>query len=404
MTYCQIEACRVCGNQNLIEILDLGTQVLTGVFPSSTEQDITAGPLRLVKCHGDESVCHLLQLKHTYNLGELYGENYGYRSGLNKSMVLHLQAKVEKILNMVSLQPDNLVIDIGSNDGTTLGFYPRGEWDLVGIDPTGNKFSEYYAEHVQLVPDFFSADVVHREFGERKAKIVTSFSMFYDLEDPVCFAREVADVLAADGIWILEQSYMPEMMVQNSYDTVCHEHLEYYGLAQIDWIAKQVGLKILDVEFNNVNGGSFSVSMALEDSQFHANTIKLNKILSQEVELKELSFYQKFADRVAQSKAALIARLTEIKAANQRVYGLGASTKGNVILQYCGISSDLLPKIGEVNQDKYSCFTPGSLIPIVSESEILNLKPDYILVLPWHFKEFFESSKKFVDTKLIYPI
>lgn len=404
MAYRQIETCRVCGNENLVEVLDLGTQDLTGVFPSSVDQELTAGPLQLVKCHGGEGVCNLLQLKHSYDLEELYGDNYGYRSGLNNSMVLHLRAKVEKILDMISLQPGDLVIDIGSNDGTTLGFYPRGDWDLVGIDPTGSKFSEYYAEHVRLIPDFFSADGLRREFGKRKAKIVTSFSMFYDLENPVRFAREIADILAADGIWVLEQSYMPGMMAQNSYDTVCHEHLEYYGLVQIDWIVRQVGLKILDVEFNNVNGGSFSIAVAPEESQYHANQGKIDRILAREAGLKELEPYQAFADRVAQSKTDLITRLTQIRNANQKVYGLGASTKGNVILQYCGITTDLLPKIGEVNQDKYGCFTPGSLIPIFSEDEILSLEPDFLLVLPWHFREFFENSKKFADTHLIYPI
>lgn len=404
MNYRQIDACRVCGNRNLVEVLDLGNQVLTGVFPPSTDRDITAGPLKLVKCHGDGDICHLLQLQHSYDLNELYGENYGYRSGLNQSMVRHLQAKVEKILATTTLQPGDLVIDIGSNDGTTLGFYPEGDWDLVGIDPTGEKFSEYYKPGVRLIADFFSSRKLLQEFGERKVKVVTSFSMFYDLEDPVQFAREIASILATDGIWVLEQSYMPEMMQQNSYDTVCHEHLEYYGLAQIDWIARQVGLKILDVEFNNINGGSFSLVVAHENSPHRADEARLNQILSGEAELKELKPYRDFAGRVAQSKASLIAKLTEIKAADQQVYGLGASTKGNVILQYCEITSELLPKVGEVNEDKFGRFTPGSLIPIFPEDEILNLKPDYVLVLPWHFREFFESSEKFADTTLLYPI
>lgn len=403
MSYKKTTACRVCGNENLVEVLDLGEQTLTGVFPSEKNQKITSGPLKLVKCHGDNA-CHLLQLQHSYDLSEMYGDNYGYRSGLNDSMVRHLERKVNEILSRVSLLSGDLVIDIGSNDGTTLGFYPQGDCDLVGIDPTGGKFSAFYKEHVQLIPDFFTADKLREIFGDRKVKVVTSFSMFYDLPDPVKFASDIASVLSEDGIWVLEQSYMPEMMLQDSYDTVCHEHLEYYGLSQIQWIVDKVGLKILDIEFNDINGGSFSVVAALKNSKLTAKTEKIGSILKQEEIFKELGPYQEFAVRVANSKAELRRKLLEIKASGKTVYGMGASTKGNVVLQYCGITTDLLPKIGEVNKDKYGVYTPGSLIEIVSEDEVLEENPDYVLVFPWHFKHFFENSEKFKNTILLYPL
>lgn len=401
----KIHACRVCGNKNLVETLDLGEQALTGVFPASLTQPVTKGPLKLVKCHGDtEDICHLLQLQHSYDLGELYGNNYGYRSGLNASMVRHLESKVQKILGIVELKKGDVVLDIGSNDGTTLGFYPQGEWDVIGIDPTGQKFSEYYKPHVQLIPDFFSASALQEKIGQRKAKVVTSFSMFYDLEKPVNFAGEVANILAEDGIWVLEQSYMPEMMRQISYDTVCHEHLEYYGLSQIAFIAGKVGLKILDVEFNDINGGSFSIVAALKNSPFPANSTKITQILEAEKKFKQLAPYQEFSTAVVKSRNDLREKLEQLKASGAKVYGMGASTKGNVILQYCGITPELLPKVGEVNEEKYGKFTPGSLIPIISEAEALADNPDYILILPWHFHQFFERSEKFKKTKLLYPL
>jgi len=404
MTYSTLSACRVCGNKNLVKVLDLGVQALTGVFPATRNQKITAGPLVLVKCHGAGEICHLLQLQHTYELSELYGENYGYRSGLNASMVRHLQSKVVDILQRVTLLPNDLVIDIGSNDGTTLGFYPQGDWDLVGIDPTGSKFSQYYKSHVKLIPDFFTAEKLAQTMGARKVKIVTSFSMFYDLENPIQFASEIANILATDGIWVLEQSYMPEMMRMNSYDTVCHEHLEYYGLTQIQWIADKVGLKIIDVEFNNINGGSFSVVVALKSSSLQPNNEKIQKVLRDELIFKELTAYTEFSGHVEKAKNDLVDVLQKIKSEGKTVYGIGASTKGNVILQYCGITPDLIPKIGEVNDQKYGKYTPGSLIEIASESDVLSKDPDYVLVLPWHFHEFFENSDKFKKTKLIYPL
>ncbi|MDB6089445.1 MAG: C-methyltransferase, partial [Gammaproteobacteria bacterium] len=250
--YRQIEACRICNSKELVEVLDLGSQALTGVFPSSRTQQVTSGPLKLVKCFGKEG-CGLLQLQHSYDLGELYGDNYGYRSGLNASMVAHLREKVRKILERVTLPPEALVIDIGSNDSTTLQAYGAVGCTLVGIDPTGKKFHQYYPPHIRLIPDFFSAAAVRQNLGERKASVVTSFSMFYDLEEPLKFAREVHDVLADEGIWVFEQSYMPTMLERNSYDTVCHEHLEYYALKQIKWLTDRAGLKIIDVEFNDVN-------------------------------------------------------------------------------------------------------------------------------------------------------
>ena len=257
----KISQCRICKNTQLTPILDLGTQMLTGVFPTEKNtQTVTSGPLRLVKCCG-EKACGLVQLEHSYDLAEMYGLNYGYRSGLNKSMVDHLHGKIAKILQAIELKSGDLVIDIGSNDSTSLQAYPKNVATLVGIDPTGIKFHQYYPEHIDLIPDFFSADLVTKKYPGRKAKVITSFSMFYDLEDPMAFMQEIAQVLADDGIWVFEQSYMPTMLKTNSFDTVCHEHLEFYALKQIQFMVERAGLHIVDVELNETNGGSFSITV-----------------------------------------------------------------------------------------------------------------------------------------------
>jgi NDP-4-keto-2,6-dideoxyhexose 3-C-methyltransferase len=258
--YNSVTQCRICGNTHLEPVLDLGEQMLTGVFPKTVDAQVTSGPLRLVKCTGEDA-CGLVQLAHSYSLSEMYGENYGYRSGLNASMVRHLHAKVARIQSRIALQSGDLVIDIGSNDSTTLRAYDSAGLTLVGVDPTGIKFKEYYPEHIGLIPDFFSARLVKEQFPGRRARVITSFSMFYDLEAPMDFMRNIYEILADDGIWVFEQSYMPFMLDTNSYDTVCHEHLEFYGLHQIKWMTDRVGLKIVDVEFNDVNGGSFSVTV-----------------------------------------------------------------------------------------------------------------------------------------------
>lgn len=400
----KISKCRVCGNADLAPVLDLGEQMLTGVFPRERDATVTTGPLRLVKCVGGDEVCGLLQLEHSYDLGEMYGENYGYRSGLNASMVKHLHAKVGRLLRSVNLRAGDLVVDIGSNDSTTLQAYPT-DLTLVGVDPTGVKFHSYYPAHVQLIADFFSAKLVQQRFAGRKAKVVTSFSMFYDLEYPLQFMREVHEVLTDDGVWVFEQSYMPTMLEMNSYDTACHEHLEYYSLKQIQWMADRVGFRIVDVEFNDVNGGSFSVTVAKTDGRVEP-TPAVQAVLRAEREkgLDTLLPFQQFAERVARQRAELRDFVLSARAEGKTVAVLGASTKGNVLLQYCGLGTTLISQVGEVNAEKFGAFTPGTWIPIVEETALLATNPDYLLVLPWHFRAFFLGNGKYKGRKLVFPL
>jgi hypothetical protein len=403
--YRKTEKCRICGNAHLELVLELGEQMLTGVFPREKNSKVTTGPLNLVKCVGGDEVCGLLQLEHSYDLGEMYGENYGYRSGLNASMVAHLHNKVKRILGLVTLNKGDLVIDIGSNDSTTLQAYPSSGAVLVGIDPTGVKFHNYYPPHIQLIPDFFSSSLVSTRFPGQKAKVVTSFSMFYDLEDPVGFMRQVYDVLADDGIWVFEQSYMPTMLETNSYDTVCHEHLEFYALRQIKWMTDQVGFKIIDVELNDTNGGSFSVTVSKSHGDLSV-VPSIQKILDDECSkgLDTLIPYQAFAKRADQTKLELLKFIEKACAEGKSVLALGASTKGNVLLQYCGLTTKEVEFVGEVNQEKFGCYTPGTWIPIIPEQELLAKKPDYLIVLPWHFKQFFVTNKKFSGMNLVFPL
>lgn len=403
--YKKIEKCRICGNTHLERVLDLGEQMLTGVFPREKDAAVTTGPLHLVKCIGGDDSCGLLQMEHSYDLGEMYGENYGYRSGLNASMVQHLNSKVNRILELVELHQGDLVIDIGSNDSTTLQAYPETDLLLVGVDPTGVKFHHYYPSHIELIPDFFSSALVKARFPEQKAKVVTSFSMFYDLEDPMGFMRQVYEVLADDGVWVFEQSYMPTMLDTNSYDTVCHEHLEFYALRQIKWMADRVGFKILDVEFNDINGGSFSVTVSKSHGDLTIDP-SVQKILDDELAkgLDSLIPYQEFAMRVVQTKHELLQFIATMRAERKTVAVLGASTKGNVLLQYCGLSTKDVEFVGEVNPEKFGCYTPGTWIPIIPEQDLLAKKPDYLIVLPWHFKQFFISNKKFSNMNLVFPL
>jgi len=407
----EINQCRVCGNPNLIPILELGSQCLTGVFPSEKNQVISNGPLELVKCSAEkaESVCGLLQLKQSYDLDEMYGTNYGYRSGLNHSMVTHLEQKVLDLLKIITINERDIILDIGSNDGTFLNAFPNCGASLVGIDPTGKKFGEYYADHVELIPDFFSPDLFTREFGSRKAKLVTSIAMFYDLEAPLHFMQQIESILADDGIWHFEQSYMPTMLKQNAYDTVCHEHLEYYGLKQIKWMTEKAGFKIIEVGFNNINGGSFWITACKKNANYAQNQKLVESILKQESEsgLDTPDPYFEFRKRVFDHRDQLVDLIHSLNSSDELILGYGASTKGNVILQFCGFSENDIPAIAEVNRDKFGCYTPGTLIPIIPEGEAKAMAPDHFLVLPWHFRDnFLKQEADFLQSggKLLFPL
>lgn len=400
----EISKCRISGSSNLVTVLSLGEQYLTGVFPKSKEEAVTKGPLDLIWCPDGG----LLQMKQSYSLDEMYGDNYGYRSGLNASMVRHLTNKIHTLERLVTLNENDLVIDIGSNDATSLKAY-TGKCRKVGIDPTGTKFKEYYTDDISLIPTFFSAAAFKKDFENDKAKIITSIAMFYDLESPAAFVKDIEACLAGDGIWHFEQSYMPSMLRTNSYDTICHEHLEFYSLQVVKNLLEHCGMRIIDVQMNDINGGSFAVTACKKDAAYISNNAVINWLLQQEIEmgLDTATPYAAFKERVFKQRKNLVALIDALVADGKKIFGYGASTKGNVLLQFCGFTDKQIPFIAEVNEQKFGAYTPGTLIPIISEKEAKAMKPDYFLVLPWHFKNsILEREREYMEQggKFIFPL
>jgi len=318
----------------------------------------------------------------------MYGDNYGYRSGLNASMVEHLQGKAQALEAMAGVVAGDVVLDIGCNDGTLLAGYQTAGVRRLGIDPTAEKFSRFHPDGMTYLASFFSSESYHT-ISDEPAKVITSIAMFYDLDDPVAFARDVASCLAPQGLWHLEQSYMPSMLRTGSYDTVCHEHIEYYSLRNIVDVLDRADLKPVSVRFNNINGGSFSVTAAHRDWSGPQDTAVIGWLLDQEDRMGIATGepFAPFAERVKRHRSDLSSLLTVLRDDGAAVFGYGASTKGNVLLQYCNIGVDLLPAIAEVNPEKYGRITPGTHIPIASEDDIKSRQPDYLLVLPWHFRD-----------------
>ncbi|CAM3819796.1 class I SAM-dependent methyltransferase [Nocardiopsis rhodophaea] len=402
-----IDSCRVCDNRELITVLDLGSQAVTSVFPTSREASVPMSPLELVKC--SPSGCGLVQLRHTADFGSMYGEQYGYRSGIREFMIKHLAGKVAAVTDRVDLERGDIVVDIGSNDGTLLHAYPDIGLTLVGIDPSGGKFRELYPENSDLITDFFSRKAYADVYGDRKAKIVTSIAMFYDLPRPLEFMQDVHDILDDDGVWMIEQSYMPSMLETTGYDIVCHEHLEFYALQQIEWMAERVGLDVISAEVNDVYGGSLCVILAKRPERHRVDMENIVRLRAREsrLGLDSLAPYEAFAKRVPEYRDRLLRFLDDSRKAGKLTLGYGASTKGNVILQYCGLTEDDLPCIGEVSPEKSGRFTPGTGIPIVSEEEAKSRRPDQLLVLPWIYRNgFIERERDFLANggNLVFPL
>lgn len=402
--YNEITKCRICRKSSLILVLSLGEQFLTGVFPKSRSEKITKGPLDMVWC----SKCGLLQMKQSYNLEEMYGDNYGYRSGLNVSMVRHLQQKMKMLESLVKPKDSDLMIDIGSNDATLLKAC-SGKYKKVGIDPTGKKFKKYYTKDMVLIPDFFSASKFREMFPNKKAKIITSIAMFYDLEEPKAFVQDVGKCLADDGVWHFEQSYMPSMLRTNAYDTICHEHLEFYSFMVVKNLLESCGLRVIDVEVNAINGGSFAVTACKKTAKYISNKPIIKWMLKQEKDmgLDTPKPYRDFEERVYRHRENLRELIEALVADGKKIIGYGASTKGNVLLQFCNLSAKQIPCIAEVNEEKFGAFTPGTKIPIISEIESKAKNPDYYFVLPWHFKySILDREKDFLAKggKFIFPM
>ncbi len=392
MLYHDIKKCRICDGTDLAEVLDLGRHALSGRFSKKGEPDPLHAPLELVHCHE----CGLLQLRHTVVQSELYTDHYGYRSGINEAMVRHLTDIKDRVVAIAKPKMGDIVLDVGSNDGTMLKAYATPGLVRIGIDPILGHFRDHYPIDVVTVEDYFFATTFQAVGNGRKAKVITSIAMFYDLDDPNAFVADIRDVLHPEGIWIFELSYMPEMLRQNAFDTICHEHLEYYGLHQVERLISAHGLRIFDVDFNEINGGSFQVYACHVDGPYHSSQSKIDTVLKSEEEqnFNSLAPYHAFNKGIEAIRDRLVKVIRDERAKGKQICAYGASTKGNTILQYCGLDAKDIVAAADRNPEKWGCRTPGTGIPIISEEEAREANPDYFLVLPWHFREGFLKREK----------
>ena len=393
-----IKYCRICDSIDLVEIFKLERMALTGVFPKNKGDVIPVNDMTLVACGGE---CGVVQLKEIPSPVDMYGDSYGYRSGLNQTMIDHLSRIVKEIETKIIFEEGDCVLDVGSNDATLLNSYTSINLKKIGVDPSGEKFKHFYANDTRLIVDFFS-EQVFREIESAQPKVITSISMFYDLPKPLDFVEHISKILHPDGVWVTEQSYLPFMLETNSFDTVCQEHLEYYDIKSIKWMLDYANLKIIDINFNNTNGGSSRLTITHKNNNSYQEYSGLKDILRNETSLNKMNEFKQFSANIENIKKQLMDLIFATQKTGGKIYGLGASTKGNTLLQHFGLSALEICSIGEVNEDKIGSYTPGSAIPIVSEEEVLSLmtNKDIAIILPWHFRKYFMSASRFKNKNI----
>ena len=397
--------CRICSSDDLELVIDLGSLALTGVFLEDGKQAKKA-PLVLKRCKN----CGLVQLGHNYVESELYGNTYGYESHLNQSMVDHLQQKARTLEHKyLKSIPAAVVVDIASNDGTLLSGYKRDNLIKIGIDPLIDVVSDRYPLNALKIRNFFSSQE-YWKVQNKSANLVTSLSVIYDLTDPVGFAKQIYEILEEDGIWHFEQSYLPLMIETLSYDTICHEHLLYLSMHDIKKILELTGFKIIEASMNGVNGGSIAIS-AIKTNKLLLEDPFVNYLISSEIKngILDGSKIANFAKVVMEHSQDFRLLIIKYKELGYDVIGLGASTKGNVLIQIAGLDSNQISAIGDVNPRKFGKQTPGSAIPIFSEKNLLENASELTIavVFPWHFRAgIVNNLEKFIMTgrKLLIPL
>lgn len=340
---------------------------------------------------------------------------YWYRSGTNSSMKIALKEVVDDILKIHSFNDGDVWLDIASNDLTLLSFVPQKGYRL-GIDPVEKSFYDGSLPEKadEVIQSFFSKEAYSKSNARKKAKVVTCIAMFYDLDEPVKFLQEVDEVMDEDGLMVIQMSYTPLMIAQLAFDNICAEHLYYHSLSSMFSIVSRTNFQIVDCQLNDVNGGSFRVYLKKKEKAENFYTapyrdvckfrIKSLYCFEQENSLCGTKAWQDFYSRILKLKTDTVDFIKQEKAKGKTIYGYGASTKGNTLLQFFGLDNSLITAIAERSPQKYGLRTVGTNIPIISETEMRKVRPDYLLVLPWHFineftrreSEYLKGGGKFI--------
>lgn len=369
--------CKNCKKKSLKKIVAIGKQPLSGFFYSSKKNNLKKYSLDLYKC----SKCELVQLNNPANTKKMYGAHYGYKTSVSKLMLSHLREKINRLKKSKLIKTGSNILDIGSNDASFLKLFGK-KYNLYGIDPSAEKFKKEYKD-IKLITDFFSKKNVIKYLKNKNIKfdLISSFAMFYDVEDPNSFCNDIEKLLNDEGIWVCEFSYLPLMLKNLTFDQICHEHIMYYTFSVFEKILKNNNLKVIDIKFNEINGGSIEVIVGKNINKRSSNKNFIDTIKKDEKKITQKAFYN-FLKRIKKVKNDLVNFVNK----NNPIAGYGASTKGNIFLNYCNLNSNQMSYICDANKQKFGKYTPGTNIKIISKEKMRVLNPKFVLVLIWSFR------------------
>tara|TARA_X000000950_G_scaffold270515_1_gene350401 strand:- start:1906 stop:3201 length:1296 start_codon:yes stop_codon:yes gene_type:complete len=401
-----LDKCKICGSKDLTEVLTLNEQYLSPTFVKTNVGNKLAEiktPLTLVLCDKkiDKKNCGLLQLKEITEPDLLY-KQYFYRTATNDTMKIDLKDLVDQVIKIVDPKNQEIVVDIGSNDCTMLNFY-EDKFNLVGFEPAENIKFLNKEKKIKVINNYFNSENFTENFPGKKAKIITSCAMFYDLEDPIKFVDDIEKILHEDGVWCCQISYLDSMIRNNNFYDICHEHLSYYSLESFEYLINKLNLKLFYAETNDVNGGSVRLFICKKDSKKYDKKEYLDKLEMLRNEEKKLKLAQpetffNFGKTIENLKAKTVNFITNILNNKKIVLGLGASTKGNIILQHFGLTKNKIPYISERNPEKAGLKCLGSDIELISEEKARTINPEAFIVLPWNFKkEIVKREKEYLN-------
>ncbi len=384
----KVNQCRSCGSKNLLKIVSLGKQYLSDF--TKTSKKPKSFPLTMVVCKR----CFLVQLDYNTPQKYLYTPRYGYKSGINQTMHDELKGIAHEAFEKIKKTKEKtVVIDIGANDGTLLSYYPKNI-HRISVEPI-KKLAEISKKHAnEVVNNFFSYEAYKRKTKNLKADVISAISCFYDMEDPNKFVADVKKIMKEDGIFIIQQNYLVSMLKINAFDNIVHEHLEYYSLLSLNNLLERHGMEVFDVETRILNGGSFRTYIALKGKRKISKRVLDMQKMEKRLKLNNKKIYLDFAKRIAKEKEKITEFIKKEVKKGKRVYLYGASTRGNTMLQYFGIDHKLIPFAVERNPEKFGKIISSVGIPIISEEQARKDKPEYMLVLPWFFKEEFLKREK----------
>ena len=384
--------CRLCNCSEFTPLISLGSQPLTGVFLKPNEDDPLKAPLELIVCNN----CKFMQLRHSVDTDLMYS-SYWYRSGTNQTMRDHLAGIAQDIEKRIDLIDGDIIIDTGCNDGTLLKSYKDKSIVKIGVDPSNAILSIEEKENFIKINDYFTYNSVKKYVAANKVKVITSISMFYDLDRPSEFVQDIKSILHDEGIWVVEMNYTGDMIDNLGYDMISHEHVAYYTYITFEKLINENGMYINDVSTNKINGGS--VRFIVGKKQSESGAAKTFKATELSRGYDQLDYYKNFSTRIDKFKDSLVNFIYQIKKDNKKVFAYGASTRGNTVMQHCGFTRNDINFALDRNPIKYGLEMSGSRIPIISETDGRSLCPDYLLILPYYFlDEFIDREKSFLES------